>query len=319
MKRLSNILKESLFGNMSDKGRGEVAKKEDDINHLDLDGLWDYINSNYEIIPQAMPLKSKNDTYAFISLPAFWVRYKLYRVDFKFKDDKIVEIQFEANEIICSEFIDIIKEKYDVDNCGGFGMIKIYSKTDKLTNKDAIDIIDIVISNTKNPALKKITNESLFGNMSDKGRGEVVKKEDDINNLNGEELKEYITSHYKSLNNFAIVTYSIDILSVPIIRDTVNSCIMYFPSLSIDINKICITNAITDKVKGLTKLLYDNFSVKESYGEDSRGEYTIYSIFPKDGSEVTNKFFIEVLDFILDNIHDTSQYKKSIEKISKIS
>lgn len=168
------------------------------------------------------------------------------------------------------------------------------------------------------PDFKTYIKESIWSDIQDRSSGNVVRKEDDINNLDGVELKRYITSHYKSLNNFAVVTYVIDVLCVPIIKDDANNCIMYSTSPEY-INRICITNSITDKVKGLAKLLCDNFSVKESYGENESGEYTIYSIFPKDGSEVTNKFFIEVLDFILDNIQDTPKYKKSIEKIDNKS
>lgn len=168
--------------------------------------------------------------------------------------------------------------------------------------------------------MRKLSNilESIWSDIQDRSGGNSIRKEDDINNLDGEELKDYLTKHYKPLNAYAVITNVADIISVPIINDGANDCIMYSPS-SEYVNKICITNSITDKVKGLIELLYDNFSVKELYGEDVSGEYTLYSIYPKDRSEVTNNFFIKVLDLILDNIQDTPQYKKSIEKIDKKS
>ena len=67
-------------------------------------------------------------------------------------------------------------------------------------------------------------------------------------------------------------------------------------------------------VDGLLEKLKTNFSI-----EEHKSLTTIYSIVPKDGSKVTNKFFIEVIDFILDNIHDSNYYTKSIKKINNKS
>jgi len=149
---------ESVWGGMLDRSVGDTVRKEDDINKLDLDGMWDYIQKNYTTVVHAMPLMSRHDSSSFISYPMFIVGYTLYRIDLQFKNDKISEIQLEANNKICSEFIDILKEKYDVDDCGGFGMIKIHSKTHKLTNQDAIDIINTIIDNSSKPAIKRKEN-----------------------------------------------------------------------------------------------------------------------------------------------------------------
>ena len=174
--------------------------------------------------------------------------------------------------------------------------------------------------------MKRLSNitESIWSDIQDRSSGEAIRKEDNVNNLDGEELKDYITNHYKPLNTFAIVTYAGGILCVPIIKITTqvdnkfvkktNHSIMYHPeAISY---KICIVDDIIDCVDGLLEKLNTNFEIKEHYGENIDGDYTLYYVSPKNGSDVTNKFFIEVLDFLLDNIPDSPKYKKSIEKIS---
>ena len=174
--------------------------------------------------------------------------------------------------------------------------------------------------------MKKLSNitESIWSDIQDRSAGEAIRKEDNVNNLDGEELKDYITNHYKPLNTFAIVTYAGGILCVPIIKiitqvdnkfvKKTNHSIMYHPES--EYGKICIVDDIIDSVDGLLEKLNTSFEIKESYGENTNGEYTLYFVSPKDGSDATNKFFIEVLDFLLDNIPDSPNYKKSIEKKS---
>ena len=164
--------------------------------------------------------------------------------------------------------------------------------------------------------MKRLSNitESIWSDIQDRSTGEINRKEDDVNNLDGEGLKDYISEHYKQLTTFSIVTYAGGILCVPIIKIITQNSIMYHPES--EFGKICIVDDIIDCVDGLLEKLNTNFEIKEHYGENMRGEYTLYFVSPKDGSEVTNKFFIEVLDFILDNIPDSPKYKKSIEKKS---
>ena len=164
--------------------------------------------------------------------------------------------------------------------------------------------------------MKRLSNitESIWSDIQDRSSGEIERKEDDVNNLDDEGLKDYITKHYKPLNTFAIVTYAGGILGVPIIKITTQHSIMYYPESKF--GKICIVDDIIDSVDGLLEKLNTHFKIKESYGENISGEYTLYYVSPKDGSDVTNKFFIEVLDFILDNIPYSPNYKKSIEKRS---
>ena len=157
-------------------------------------------------------------------------------------------------------------------------------------------------------------SESIWSDMQDRSAGETVRKEDDINLLDSDGLYDYINKHYKRIAPFAFITNIGGMLSVPIIRGTVHNCVWYSPES--EIKAVSIGDGMISQVDGLLNLLYDNFSIKEINGENNDGEYTtLYWVYPKDGSEVTNKFFIDVIDFLLENIPNSPKYKKSIKKI----
>ena len=160
------------------------------------------------------------------------------------------------------------------------------------------------------PDFKTYIGESVWGDLRKRSSGEVIRREDDVNNLDADGLTDYLEKHYKPLNSFAIITNAGNIISVPIIRDHTNSCIMF----GCETKSVKMTNDIMDHVHGLLRVMENNFSIKTFEGEDGTGEYKVYTILPKDGSEVTNKFFIEVIDFLLYHIPG-HLYKKSIQKI----
>ena len=155
-------------------------------------------------------------------------------------------------------------------------------------------------------------SESIWSDIQDRSSGDTVRKEDDINLLDSNGLYDYINKHYKRIAPFAFITNIGGMLSVPIIRGTVHICVWYSPESKI--KTVSIGDGMISQVDGLLNLLYDNFSIKEINGKHD-DEYTLYWISPKDGSEVTNKFFIDVIDFLLENIPNSPNYKKSIKKI----
>ena len=148
-------------------------------------------------------------------------------------------------------------------------------------------------------------SESIWSDMQDRSAGDTVRKEDDVNLLDSDGLYDYINKHYKRIAPFAFITNIGGMLSVPIIRGTVHICVWYSPESKI--KTVSIGDGMISQVDGLLNLLYDNFSIKEITG--------LYWLSPKDGSEITNKFFIDVIDFLLENIPNSPNYKKSIKKI----
>ena len=148
-------------------------------------------------------------------------------------------------------------------------------------------------------------SESIWSDIQDRSAGDTVRKEDDINLLDSNGLYDYINKHYKRIAPFAFITNIGGMLSVPIIRGSEHNCVWYSPES--EIKAVSIGDGMISQVDGLLNLLYDNFSIKEIT--------RLYWLSPKDGSEITNKFFIDVIDFLLENIPKSPNYKKSIMKI----
>ena len=150
-------------------------------------------------------------------------------------------------------------------------------------------------------------SESIWSDIQDRSSGETVRKEDDINLLDRDGLYDYLIHHYKNTNSFDPIYNSdaFDTIKVPfLIQGGSDGVYLNFKE-----NEVYIPYASPYKVKGLFSKLADEFSLKS----DSNTRPTWYIISPKDGSEVTNTFFIYVIDFLIDNIPDS--FEKGVKKI----
>ena len=319
MKKLSNIT-ESIWSDIQDRSSGETVRKEDDVDLLDAQEFVEYIRDIYKNVDTKFYIfKDLND---MITVPTFETELGTKSTWF---------IEYDCNKkavYIWEHFLNKEDKLFDKLNDNyKLTLIRrnftenflVEPKKGKSSNKFFIEIIDYILENAS-VFCKRIlvknnkVSESIWSDIQDRSSGEITRKEDDVNNLDMEGLKDYITKHYKLLNTFGIVSYVGGILSVPITKITTQHSIMYFPESKI--GQICIVDDTIDSVDGLLEKLNTHFEIKEHHGEDINGKYTLYYVFPKDGSDVTNKFFIEVIDFLLDNIPDSPKYKKSIEKKS---
>jgi len=158
--------------------------------------------------------------------------------------------------------------------------------------------------------LSRILGESVWGGILDRGTGEMIRKEDDVDNMDSETFKEYLEGLYKPLNPYAIITNTNNIISVPIIKIDTNYYSICF-NTNVEKNGITITDDIINYVNGLLNKLEHIYMVDEVDIQICK----VYIISPKDGSDVTNSFFIEVVNFLLNNIPDS--YTKSLEIIDK--
>ena len=154
MKRLS----ESVWGNIRKKSLGQEVRKEDDIEHLDRDGLYDYIFSIYELVNE-YPKALKSETTPenkYISLPLFKIN-KLYKLGISFHNGVIYEINLQAGQAEIKEFKDELIKNFDAELKDN-GSFKITSKDGKVSNQICMDFIQFVIENSSNPLLKKREN-----------------------------------------------------------------------------------------------------------------------------------------------------------------
>ena len=156
-------------------------------------------------------------------------------------------------------------------------------------------------------------NESIWSDIQDRSMGKTVRKEDDINLLDIDELCEYLKTIYKVDSDSDINVIEIEgnmYLTICLYEDEYG----YYRYIYYDGDYI---NTQLDVIETLKCLLEfeRKFSIK--FNENDFVVNCI-DIYPKDKARipVTNKFFIEVLDFILDRINTPLEQK--IKKISNI-
>ena len=311
------FIKESLFGNMANKGRGEVVKKEDDINNLDLHELCDYLNQTYKSTTPGRDITVENFeeygeclTICLYEDESGYYRYLYY-------DGSNVTTECDVFEAVFNGCLSEVKEKYSTisyKNEFGIDEIDIYPK-DKarvpITNTFLIEVLDFILDKIDIPLTKQIekknVNESLFGNMSDKGRGEVVKKEDNINLLDRDDFYKYIMKHYKTATEDVTGPYAIinsknaDYINIPILEDGINTLYrVIIWNFDKDVRYITIPMKEPFWGSKLFVKMRDTFKLKSVENQFN----PLFKVFPKDNKKVDNKFFLEVIDFIIDNAEE---------------
>ena len=150
--------------------------------------------------------------------------------------------------------------------------------------------------------MKKLSKilESAWGDMMKRSSGKMIRKEDSINIYDGQEMKDYILNHYVIHNKIFIPIYIEDhnILDVPILQWIINGK-TGLSDISYDYNDnvIFISNNFHKDI--LKKIISNPSFFTSAYTCDYAGD--CISIKPKEGS-VNNSFFIELINFIIDNV-----------------
>ena len=164
--------------------------------------------------------------------------------------------------------------------------------------------------------LSEIT-ESIWSDMQDRSAGDVVRKEDDINLLDETGLLNYMKKVYMPPSpNDDLQIIGGGVNSGTIIASLFKTNEGHY---NIIYQKMSESNPeITFPVcpdSGIEDLLKEHYTVISIPRYDNK----IYYIKPKDGSKITNKFFLEIIDFILDAIKDDDNIYQVIFKKKHIN
>ena len=151
--------------------------------------------------------------------------------------------------------------------------------------------------------LSEIT-ESIWSDMQDRSMGDAVRKEDDIDLLDRDGFYNYIMEHYKTTTEDVTGPYAIinsenaDYINIPILEDETNTLyrviIWHFNT---DERYITIPTGNLFTGSDLFVKIRDTFKLQPN--EDKFNH--LFKLLPKDNKKVDNKFFLEVIDFIIDN------------------
>ena len=145
--------------------------------------------------------------------------------------------------------------------------------------------------------LSKIT-ESIWSDMQDRSAGDVVRREDDVNLMSGEDFCDYLNDNYICKDGYRTykIYYVSKVLHITVLKKFIN--VSYSIKYDYKTNMIYLNDDIEDFVPELCQKLKNNFKVVKKRVGDS---YIKFIIYPPDGSECTNRFFVDVINFIIEN------------------
>ena len=145
--------------------------------------------------------------------------------------------------------------------------------------------------------LSKIT-ESIWSDIQDRSMGKTVRREDDINLMSAEDFCDYLNDNYICKDGYRTyrIYYDSKVLHITVLKKFIN--VSYSITYDYKTNMIYLNDDIEDFVPELCQKLKNNFKVVKKIVGDS---YTKFIIYPSDGSECTNRFFVDVINFIIDN------------------
>ena len=152
-------INESIWSDMQDRIAGITQRKEDDINLLDRDGLYDYIYDLYKPIAiHPLPLKLQTvSTHTYFSIPIFKSDYKVYRLNCIFDNNKISKITLMASDADVKDFKQALIDNFDA-TINSDGALTITAKDGTVSNQVCMDLIKTIVENAPEPYLKKREN-----------------------------------------------------------------------------------------------------------------------------------------------------------------
>ena len=301
MKKLSKIT-ESIWSDIQDRSSGDTIRKEDDINLMSGEDFCDYLNDNYISKNKYKILYSEHSKCIHIPILNKFIGV-LLNLSYDYKDNTIT-MNYDEVESLCPELCKKIKENFKV-------VKKIVSSTytqfiifppdgSECTNRFFVDVLDFIIENGDENMLlikKKHINESIWSDIQDRSAGDTIRKEDDINLFDCDELYDYIYSLYEQINQDPMPLKSqigqrFTYFSIPIFKSGYKAYRLDCTFENNKISKITLMASVAD-VKDFKQALIDNFDVT------TRGDGAL-SITAKDGT-VSNQVCMDLIKTIVEN------------------
>ena len=294
---IPKIVKESVWSDMQDRGTGDLAKKEDDVDHLDRNGLYDYLQSHYTLInPRYKIVNSPSGDS--IEVPVF---HKITNTEYIrrwfTKDEVLIPYVF---PYMINGLFHLLMHRYKLkqDITGRYYIISP-ADSSSVTNKFFLEVLDFITEFVprESRCVEKMVKESVWSDMQERGTGDLAKKEDHVNMMNGERFYEHLKKTYDirkskgGYNKFSNGTELIDIslfeYKAPRAIYVDHAGLLYYPS-----NNAVAIGCTSRKYKKIFSELMSNFFANKE------GVYFEKEYF----HGVDNKMIIELLDLIIENI-----------------
>ena len=147
--------------------------------------------------------------------------------------------------------------------------------------------------------MKKLSKiiESIWSDMQDRSAGITQRKEDDINLMSGEDFCDYLNDNYISKDGHKII-YADDTKNIFMSILKKHTGFSFSIIYNYKNNTISMNDEVESFCPELCKKIKENFKVDKKYVSST---YTQFIISPSDGSECTNRFYVDVINFIIEN------------------
>ena len=149
-------------------------------------------------------------------------------------------------------------------------------------------------------------SESIWTNINKRSEGNLERKEDSVDSMDRYGFFDYLNKIYTSTPPAKIWNYDeFNSILVPLFGVNRSPLPPRHLSIEMDYNDgqdITTGKMLIGNFPEIEKDLRDNFNVEDMPASALRGKYL--KIHPKDGSPVTNTFFITVIDFLLEKAKD---------------
>ena len=165
------------------------------------------------------------------------------------------------------------------------------------------------------PDFKTYIGESIWRNISQRSEGIKSRKEDNVNRLTSEYMVDFLNDRYDFCDNFrsydihyssAISTINIPVASESMVDERYIE--VEYKKDSSKIIHIRLDTSLVEDAPVVLDALKNQFDVEIKKEWAVVDYYPVGYVYPKNSKELSNKFLIEVLDFIADLDTD----KKSI-------
>ena len=343
--RVNDGVSESVWGDIRKKSLGQEFREEADVNNMDKDEFFKYLTSRYEYTgfkPEKYGIREdcRADYNRVVFVPIY--RYKDYqepymmRIDYAIKGktinkkskekidtDMSIMIRYEEWMNPEPEIFGKLEETFGITDINEYDeevgrsylvywQITNVNNGGVIDNQTVIDVIDFLIDNMSsptNPVIKKKdrVNESVWGDIRKKSLGQEERLEDNVDLMEGPAFFEYLKKNYKC-NTEDTITYNRpdNIINIKLFES--KPFIYKYLQYKIKRNEI-VTDLPTDEMSKDSSILLN--MAKENRFDV---EYVVgfHKIYPSNG-EVTNMFFLEVLDYIIDQIAEIGP--KEIDKL----
>lgn len=309
MRKLSQIT-ESVWSDIHRRSNGEQMRKEDKIPFSSLDdgnisNLFTYITQNYKSIDKKYDMYCV-DGNIIIPITSDYSTLKTETQYYPFDNGNELEFAVVSDDLV--DKIDSDLYDYTEKDPGMKNETKIIIDDDFMPKSRFVQILDSILENVPNPVLKKIGDikESVWTDIHKRSNGTKERREDDINLMDQDDLTEYLKSRYEPVpgsrwKDIIDTESKDDKIYVTVLEPDIESYAynvsLIFPKGRGNHKNITMSYDLMQDCPEVYKLLKDNY-ILSNYSSH------MFSISPSDKSEVTNKFFVDIIDFLIDNIPD---------------